>query len=61
MATIDELLASLQNPSKLILENIKETWERMGNKDKFEELGLNSSELESFLKEWTNNNPYNNI
>ena len=59
MATIDELLASLQNPSKVILENTKETWERLGNKDKFEELGLNSSELESFLKEWSAENPYN--
>jgi len=59
MATIDELLASLQNPSKVILENTKETWEKLGNKDKFEELGLNSSELESFLKEWAAENPYN--
>ena len=62
MASIDELLESLQNPNKGTgLENNKATWERIGNKDTFDELGMSSSELESFLKEWTDNNPYNNI
>ena len=59
--TIEDLLRSLQNPQKVTLENTKETWERIGNKDKFEELGLKPSELDEFLKEFTNNNPYNNI
>lgn len=59
--TIEDLLNSLQNPQKVTLENTKETWERIGRKDKFEELGLEPSELDEFLKEFTNNNPYNNI
>ena len=60
--TIDELLNALQNPDKTgTLENTKETWSRIGNKDNFEELGLEGSELDSFLKEWTSENPYNDI
>ena len=59
--TIDDLLNSLQNPNKSKLENSKETWERIGNKDSFSELGLSSSELDEFLREWTNDNPYQNI
>jgi hypothetical protein len=60
--TIDDLLNSLQNPSKVAkLENNKDTWARIGNGDKFEELGLERGELESFLKEFIDNNPYNNI
>lgn len=38
--TIDELLNALQNPDKVTLENNKDTWSRIGNKDSFEELGL---------------------
>lgn len=63
MATIEELLKSLQYntaQSKTTLENNKSTWTRIGNKDSFEELGLSSSELESFLSDWCQNNPYNN-
>lgn len=62
--TIDDLLGSLRNPNKdqkVTLENNKDTWKRIGNKDSFSELGLESSELESFLSEWINDNPYNNI
>lgn len=60
--TIDDLLNSLQNPNKKSeLGNTKETWERIGRRDKFEELGLESSELDDFLREWTSQNPYNNI
>tara|TARA_R110000782_G_scaffold113397_9_gene203418 strand:+ start:701 stop:889 length:189 start_codon:yes stop_codon:yes gene_type:complete len=62
MATIDELLNSLQNPnSPGTLENTAETWARIGNKDVFAELGLESSELEAFLTDWASNNDYNNI
>lgn len=65
--TIDDLLNSLQNPNKKVkegkstLENTAETWHRIGENDKFEELGLDTSELTDFLKEWINDNPYNNI
>ena len=58
-ATIDDLLNALQNPnSESKLENTRETWERIGNKDKFSELGLDDGELEAFLKEWIDENPY---
>ena len=61
--TIDDLLNSLQNPEKTSskLENNKSTWERIGRKDSFSELGMKSSELESFLQEWVKENPYNNL
>ena len=60
--TIDDLLNSLQNPnSEGKLENNKETWNRIGKKDSFSELGLESSELEVFLAEWIANNEYSNI
>jgi hypothetical protein len=60
--SIDELLQALQNPDKTgTLENTKETWRRIGNKDNFEELGLEGSELDSFLAEWTSENPYNDL
>ena len=63
---IDDLLNALQNPNqeeidKAKLENTKETWARIGNKDSFAELGMKSSELSDFLTEWTQDNPYNNI
>ena len=61
-ATIDDLLNALQNPDKPSkLENTRDTWSRIGNKEKFEELGLEGSELDDFLKEWLDNNPYSNI
>jgi len=60
--TIDDLLNSLQSVnSKKTLENNKNTWERIGKKDSFAELGLDSSELDSFLKDWISSNPYNNL
>lgn len=58
---IDELLAALENPNKKTLENTKETWSRIGNKDSFSELGMEPSELDSFLQEWMQDNPYQNI
>ena len=60
-ATIDELLNALQNPNTGSLPNNENTWERIGNKDTFSELGLSSSKLEEFLKELIEANPYNNI
>lgn len=61
MATIDELLEALENPNKKGLPNTKETWSRIGNNDNFSELGLSPGELEDFLREWIDENPYNNI
>lgn len=62
--TIDDLLNALQNPEKPdknTLENTKETWRRIGNKDSFSELEIESSDLDSFLAEWCENNEYNNL
>ena len=62
--TIEDLLASLQNPfepKKGELANTKKTWERIGNNDKFDELKLEGSALTAFLREWIDSNPYNNI
>ena len=61
--TIDDLLNALQNPEKIDgdLPNTEETWSRIGARDKFQELGLDESELDSFLKEWIAENDYNNI
>lgn len=59
--SIDDLLNALNNPSKVKLENTFETWERIGKGDLFSELGLEKGELDEFLKEWTKDNPYDNI
>lgn len=60
--TIKQLLQALQNPeSTVTLENSKETWSRIGNKDRFEELGMEESDLDAFLSEWMDNNPYSNL
>jgi len=62
--SIDDLLKALQSPNQgrnKLLPNDKNTWERIGAKDSFQELGLSSSELDSFLKEWVNSTPYNNL
>jgi NH3-dependent NAD+ synthetase len=60
--TIDDLLEALENNVKEInLENTEETWSRIGGRDKFSELGMTDSELDSFLKDWIENNPYSNI
>jgi hypothetical protein len=59
--TIDDLLNALQNPTKASLENSREVWSRIGRRDSFPELGLEPSELESFLKEFVESNPYSNL
>ena len=61
MATLDELLNALENPNKPELPNTEGTWNRIGNKDSFDELGLEKTELEEFLSEWMEENSYNNI
>lgn len=59
--SIDDLLNALQNPDKVVLENNKDTWSRIGSKDNFSELGLEGSELDEFLSDWIAENPYNDI
>lgn len=57
--TIDDLLNSLQSPNpNKTLENSRETWRRINQNDPFDELGLNRSELDEFLKDWIHDNPY---
>jgi len=63
MATIDELLNALQDPN---MENSKlandyNTWRRIGNKDDFSELGISKDDLDEFLRDWIEENPYSNI
>ena len=60
--TIEDLLKALSNPQfETDLPNNINTWNRIVNKDSFDELGLKASELEIFLKEWIKDNPYSNI
>lgn len=63
--SIDDLLNALQNPENpsktSTLENNSDTWRRIGDKDKFSELGLEGGDLDDFLKEWVADNPYNSI
>ena len=62
MSKVKELLSLLANKettAKRTLENTRKNWRRVGDGDSFSELGLNSSELTEFLKEWIENNPYN--
>ncbi len=60
--SIDDLLDALENPQKPDLNsNPRETWSRIQKKDDFEELGLEKSELDNFLKEWIAENPYTNL
>lgn len=59
--TLTDLLRSLQERTtkESFLPNSRETWERIGKKDSFSELGLKGSELQDFLAEWIKDNPYN--
>lgn len=62
--TIEDLLKALKNPAeeeKKRLENTKDTWSRIGSGDSFAELGLEPTDLQTFLAEFINDNPYNNI
>lgn len=64
--TIEDLLRSLQAPTGKnkngkIEGSIADIYQRIANKDSFSELGLEGSELQDFLKEWIEENPYNNI
>ena len=62
--SIDELLAALKNPADIDPEQRAceaITWERIGSKDAFSELGLEQAEVDARIKEWIANNPYKNI
>lgn len=45
----------------VVLENSRETWRRIRQKDSFDELGFSRPELYSFLQTWVSDNPYSNI
>jgi hypothetical protein len=68
--TIEELLNSMQGKYKIrdktlngkSLPNNVDTWNRIANRDSFSEfLFSDESEKDKFLREWINENPYNNI
>lgn len=74
MESIQELLNSMQTKYKTVtsssqegdgtitLRNTRETWNRIANKDSFNELGFPSySELDEFLRDWILQNPYQNL
>jgi hypothetical protein len=67
--TIDDLLNSLQDPSteeqkRKGLKNDHDTWTMIGERD-FEGIavkaGIDEEEVNDFLKEWVEDNPYANI
>ena len=68
--TIDDFLNALKNPNSVDeeekhkvkgLANNAETWSRIGSRDSFDELGLEGSDLDDFLTEWTSTNEYSNL
>jgi hypothetical protein len=69
---IDDLLKALKNPDTIdddvkaekgSLANTIDTWHRIGAKDATlaTDIGIDESELNDFLKEWVEDNPYNDI
>lgn len=59
--TIEELLRSMQVPTKTVgLENSKSTWSRIGQKDAFMELSTGGVDISSIISEFVENNDYNN-
>ena len=68
----DDLLNALKNPESVddsikaptpTLANTADTWSRIGQKDSTlaTDIGIEESELNDFLKEWVEDNPYNAI
>lgn len=58
--TIEDLLRSLQsddNSGNGTMANTKANWAKIKNKE-FSDLGVEGSELDAFLSEWIENNPY---
>ena len=67
--TIDDLLNSLQDPTihsdkRKKLSNNEDTWSMIGARD-FEGIaakaGIEETEVNDFLKEWVEENPYNDM
>lgn len=69
---IDDLLAALRDPASIndsikaekpSLANTADTWARIGAMDTSlaDDIGIPESELNDFLKEWVEDNPYNAI
>lgn len=69
---IDDLLSALKDPSSIddsiknnltSLANSADTWARIGAKDKTlaNDIGIEESELNDFLRTWVEDNPYNAI
>ena len=58
MASIDDLLNALQDPSKGLTGSASDIWKRINNKDSFEELNMDEEEKDAFIKEWIESNPY---
>ena len=67
--TIDDLLNALKNPNSVNEEdkhkvkgliNNAETWSKIGRRAA-DELGIEESELDSFLTEWCADNEYSNL
>lgn len=54
---LKSLLKKVEDGKNVTLPNTKETWERIGAKDKFAELEIDEK-LEDFLLKWIENNPY---
>jgi hypothetical protein len=70
--TINDLLSALKNPASIdenlkadlpSLANTADTWARIGQKDSTlaSDIGIEESELNDFLKEWVEDNPYSAI
>lgn len=63
--TIDDLLEALKTPTQgeSVLLNTTEIWARIGERDRTlaHDFGISESELDSVLKDWIKDNPYNNI
>ena len=73
--SIDDLLNALKNPHSISedlkakkpklssLANTAETWARIGAKDSTlaGDIGIETSELNDFLKDWVEENPYSAI
>ena len=60
--SIEELLRSLQEKKTTLGDySPKEIWRKIGSKDNFEELGLNSNDLKEALTDFITDNPYHNL
>ena len=64
MASLKDMLNALQSPIDAIkskLANTFDTWSKIGSKTIYDELEGDQSEMDAFLNEWIEENPYSNI